>query len=53
MTFIADRLKKIKPSMTVGINIKANALRAEGKAGGLHERYKFGKLESLKFKMQV
>ena len=31
MTFIADRLKKIKPSMTVGINIKANALRAEGK----------------------
>ena len=31
MTFIAERLKKIKPSMTVGINIKANALRAEGK----------------------
>ena len=31
MTFIADRLKRIKPSMTVGINIKANALRAEGK----------------------
>jgi len=31
MNFIADRLKRIKPSMTVGINIKANALRAEGK----------------------
>ena len=31
MTFIADRLKRIKPSMTVGINIKANALRAKGK----------------------
>ena len=31
MTFIAERLKKIKPSMTVGINVKANALRAEGK----------------------
>jgi len=31
MTFIADRLKRIKPSMTVGINVKANALRAEGK----------------------
>ena len=31
MTFIAERLKKIKPSMTVGINIKADALRAEGK----------------------
>ena len=31
MTFIADRLKRIKPSMTVGINIKANALRSEGK----------------------
>ena len=31
MTYIADRLKRIKPSMTVGINIKANALRAEGK----------------------
>ena len=31
MTFIADRLKRIKPSTTVGINIKANALRAEGK----------------------
>ena len=32
MNFIADRLKRIKPSMTVGINVKANALRAEGKA---------------------
>ena len=31
MTFISDRLKRIKPSMTVGINVKANALRAEGK----------------------
>ena len=31
MSFIADRLKRIKPSMTVGINVKANALRAEGK----------------------
>ena len=31
MTFISNRLKLIKPSMTVGINNKANALRAEGK----------------------
>jgi len=31
MNIIADRLKRIKPSMTVGINVKANALRAEGK----------------------
>ena len=31
MNFVADRLKRIKPSMTVGINVKANALRAEGK----------------------
>ena len=31
MKITADRLKRIKPSMTVGINIKANALRAEGK----------------------
>ena len=31
MNFIADTLKRIKPSMTVGINVKANALRAEGK----------------------
>ena len=31
MSFIATRLKRIKPSMTVGINVKANALRAEGK----------------------
>ena len=31
MSIIADSLSKIKPSMTVGINIKANALRAEGK----------------------
>ena len=31
MNLVADRLKRIKPSMTVGINVKANALRAEGK----------------------
>ena len=31
MSIVADRLKRIKPSMTVGINVKANALRAEGK----------------------
>ena len=31
MNIIADRLSFIKPSMTVGINNKANALRAEGK----------------------
>ena len=31
MSFIASRLKRIKPSMTVGINVKANGLRAEGK----------------------
>ena len=31
MNFIADRLKRIKPSMTMGINNKANALKAEGK----------------------
>ena len=31
MTILADRLSRIKPSMTVGINTKANALRAEGK----------------------
>ena len=31
MTILADRLSRIKPSMTVGINVKANALRAEGK----------------------
>ena len=31
MSFIASRLKRIKPSMTVGINVKANALRTEGK----------------------
>ncbi len=31
MKIIANRLDRIKPSMTVGINIKANALRAEGK----------------------
>jgi aspartate aminotransferase len=31
MSFIANRLSRIKPSMTVGINIKANALRAQGK----------------------
>ena len=31
MTIVAKRLSLIKPSMTVGINIKANALRAQGK----------------------
>ena len=31
MNIIADRLSLIKPSMTVGINNKANALRSEGK----------------------
>ena len=31
MTVIANRLSLIKPSMTVGINNKANALRASGK----------------------
>jgi len=31
MPIISDRLSRIKPSMTVGINVKANALRAEGK----------------------
>jgi len=28
---LSQRLKKIKPSLTVSINVKANALRAEGK----------------------
>jgi len=31
MKIVAERLSRIKPSMTVGVNIKANALRAEGK----------------------
>ena len=31
MSIIADRLSRIKPSMTVGINVKANNLRAQGK----------------------
>ena len=31
MSIIANRLSRIKPSMTVGINVKANALRAAGK----------------------
>ena len=31
MNFVADRLSKIKPSMTVGINVKAKALKEEGK----------------------
>ena len=31
MSIIAKRLSRIKPSMTVGINVKANALRAQGK----------------------
>ena len=31
MNLQANRLKRIKPSMTVAINVKANALRAQGK----------------------
>ncbi len=31
MNFVADRLSKIKPSMTVGINVKAKALKDEGR----------------------
>ncbi len=31
MSIVSERLKRIKPSMTVGINVKANALRSEGK----------------------
>ena len=31
MSIIANRLSRIKPSMTVGINVKANALRSLGK----------------------
>ena len=31
MNFVADRIKRIKPSMTVGINIKAKAMKEEGK----------------------
>ena len=31
MNFVADRLSKIKPSMSVGINVKAKALKDEGK----------------------
>ena len=31
MSLQAERLKRINPSMTVAINVKANALRAEGK----------------------
>lgn len=31
MSILANRLSLIKPSMTVGINVKANALRAQGK----------------------
>jgi len=31
MNITANRLSRIKPSMTVGVNIKANALRAAGK----------------------
>ena len=31
MNLQADRLKRIKPSMPVAINVKANALRAEGR----------------------
>jgi aspartate aminotransferase len=31
MNFVADRINQIKPSMTVGINIKAKAMKEEGK----------------------
>ena len=31
MNFVAERIKRIKPSMTVGINIKAKAMKEEGK----------------------
>ena len=31
MKFIAERINRIKPSMTVGINIKAKAMKEEGK----------------------
>ncbi len=31
MNFVAERINRIKPSMTVGINIKAKALKEEGK----------------------
>ncbi len=31
MKFVADRINRIKPSMTVGINIKAKAMKEEGK----------------------
>ena len=29
MNFVADRINRIKPSMTVGINIKAKAMKEE------------------------
>ena len=31
MNFVAERINRIKPSMTVGINIKAKAMKEEGK----------------------
>jgi aspartate aminotransferase len=31
MNFVAERIKRIKPSMTVGINIKAKAMKEQGK----------------------
>ena len=31
MNFVADRINRIKPSMTVGINIKAKAMKEEGR----------------------
>ena len=31
MNFVADRINRINPSMTVGINIKAKAMKEEGK----------------------
>ena len=29
--FISERIKKIRPSLTVAVNVKANSLRAEGR----------------------
>ena len=31
MNFVAERINRIKPSMTVGINIKAKAMKEQGK----------------------
>ena len=44
MNFVADRINRIKPSMTVGINIKAKAMKDEGK----HDDPMGAALETLK-----